>query len=173
MAKIQKIFAEAWLQFVVSCCLTPVPTPLFGKHADPTGLCGLHGLWCSILFSGPDQGELAYPGSHMVLETMSWYQGSELSGAKMIPQMTVVADLTGSEDLLSLKPGYAVARAVVHKSQTSGRGRAGGAPNAKACQPQTPSSAPRGITCAHTACAPRSVLEQTTGKTSFLGSLVT
>jgi hypothetical protein len=26
----------------------------------------------------------------------------------MIPQMTVVADLTRSEDLLSLKPGYAV-----------------------------------------------------------------
>ena len=26
----------------------------------------------------------------------------------MVPQMTVVADLTPSEDLLSLKPGYAV-----------------------------------------------------------------
>jgi hypothetical protein len=41
-----------------------------------------------------------------------WYsrqpQGSELSSSMMIPQMTVVADLTRSEDWLSLKPGYAV-----------------------------------------------------------------
>ena len=29
-------------------------------------------------------------------------------GVTMIPQVTVVADLTRSEDLLSLKPGYAV-----------------------------------------------------------------
>ena len=34
-------------------------------------------------------------------------QGSELSSATMIPQMTVLADLTRSEDW-SLKPGYAV-----------------------------------------------------------------
>jgi hypothetical protein len=35
-------------------------------------------------------------------------QRSELSSATMIPQMTVVADLTRSEDWLSLKPGDAV-----------------------------------------------------------------
>ena len=34
----------------------------------------------------------------MVLETTSRNQGSELSGATMIPKMTVVADLTRSED---------------------------------------------------------------------------
>ena len=43
---------------------------------------------------GPDQGEPAYPVHHMVLETTSRNQGSELSSATMIPQMTVVADLT-------------------------------------------------------------------------------
>ena len=47
---------------------------------------------------GPDQDELAYPAHHMVLETASRNQGSELSGATMIPQMTVVTDLTRSED---------------------------------------------------------------------------
>ena len=43
-----------------------------------------------------------------VLEVTPRDQGSELSSATMIPQMTVVADLTRSEDELSLKPGYAV-----------------------------------------------------------------
>jgi hypothetical protein len=41
------------------------------------------------MFFGPDQGELAYPVHHMALETTSRNQGSELSGATMIPQMTV------------------------------------------------------------------------------------
>ena len=43
---------------------------------------------------GPDQSELAYPAHHLALETTSRNQGSELSGATMIPQMTVVVDLT-------------------------------------------------------------------------------
>jgi hypothetical protein len=33
----------------------------------------------------------------------------------MIPQMTVVADLTRSEDQLSLKPGYAVVDCHAHR----------------------------------------------------------
>jgi cytidylate kinase len=49
-------------------------------------------------FFGPDQDELAYSAYHMVLETTSWNQGSELSSSTMIPRMTVVADLTRSED---------------------------------------------------------------------------
>jgi hypothetical protein len=40
-------------------------------------------------FFGPDQGELAYPAHHMVLETTSRNQGSELSGAAMIAEMDV------------------------------------------------------------------------------------
>ena len=59
--------------------------------------------------------ELAYPAHHMVLDTRSRKEGSELSGATMIPQMTVVADLTRSEDLLSLKPGYAVGDCHAHR----------------------------------------------------------
>ena len=59
-------------------------------------------------FFGPDQDGLAYPAHHMVLETTSRNQGSELSSSTMIPQMTVVADLTHSKDKPSLKPGYAV-----------------------------------------------------------------
>ena len=59
-------------------------------------------------FFGPERDELAYPVHHMVLETTSRDQGSELSSAAMIPHMTVVADLTRHEDWLSLKPGYAV-----------------------------------------------------------------
>ena len=55
-----------------------------------------------------DQDELAYPAHHMVFETTSRNQGSELSGSTMSPQMTVVADLTCSEYQLSLKPGYTV-----------------------------------------------------------------
>ena len=43
-----------------------------------------------------------------VLEVTPWDQGSELSSATVIPQMTVIADLTRSEDWLSLKPGCAV-----------------------------------------------------------------
>ena len=39
----------------------------------------------------PDQVELAYPAHHMVFETTSCNQGSELSSSTMIPQMTVVA----------------------------------------------------------------------------------
>ena len=49
-------------------------------------------------FFGPDQGELAYPVHHMVLETTPRNQGSELSGATMILQTTVVADLTRNEE---------------------------------------------------------------------------
>ena len=37
---------------------------------------------------GPDQDELAYPAHHMVLETTSRNQDSELSSSTMIPQMT-------------------------------------------------------------------------------------
>ena len=48
---------------------------------------------CTFLVFCPDQGELAYPVHHMVLETTSQNQGSELSGSTMIPPMTVVADL--------------------------------------------------------------------------------
>ena len=59
-------------------------------------------------FFGPDQDELAYPAQHKGLETTFRNQGSELSNATMIPQMTAVTDLTRSEDELSLKPVYAV-----------------------------------------------------------------
>ena len=51
----------------------------------------------SIFFFSPDQGELVYPVHHMVLETTSQNQGSELSGATMIPEMTVVGDPTRSK----------------------------------------------------------------------------
>jgi hypothetical protein len=51
----------------------------------------------------------------MVLETASQDQGSELPSSKMIPQMTVVVDLTCSEDELSLKPGYAVGECHAHR----------------------------------------------------------
>ena len=61
-----------------------------------------------LFFFGSDQDELTYPAHHMVLETTSRSQGSELSSATMIPQMAVVADLTRSGDELSLKPGDAV-----------------------------------------------------------------
>ena len=44
----------------------------------------------------------------MVPEIMSRNEGSELSGATMIPQTTVAGDLTRREDELSLEPGYAV-----------------------------------------------------------------
>ena len=51
----------------------------------------------------------------MVLETTSRNQGSELSAATTIPQMTVVADLTCSEDWLSLIPGDAVGDCHAHR----------------------------------------------------------
>ena len=44
----------------------------------------------------------------MALETTSGNQCSELFSSTMIPQMTVVVDLTRGERSLSLKPGYAV-----------------------------------------------------------------
>ena len=84
--------------------------------------------WCKISLNAPRRvggggvsppffvpRELAYPAHHMVLDTRSRKQGSELSGATMIPQMTAVADLTRSEDLLSLKPGYAVGDCHAHR----------------------------------------------------------
>ena len=46
----------------------------------------------------------------MALWIMSQNQGSELSSSMMIPQMTVVADLTRSEDELSLTADYAVGK---------------------------------------------------------------
>ena len=48
--------------------------------------------------SGPDQDELAYPVDHMVSEITIHEQGSELSNATMIAQMTVAVHLTRSED---------------------------------------------------------------------------
>ena len=53
--------------------------------------------------SGPDQDELAYPVRHIVPETTSQKQGSELSNATMIPQMTMATDLTSSEDFFLTK----------------------------------------------------------------------
>ena len=49
-------------------------------------------------FFGPDQDELACPAHRMGLEITSWNQRPQLFSSKMIPQMTVVADLTRSED---------------------------------------------------------------------------
>ena len=46
--------------------------------------------------SDPDG--LAQPAHCMVLEMTSWDQGPELSSATMLPHMTVVANLTSSED---------------------------------------------------------------------------
>ena len=43
------------------------------------------------------KGGLAYPVHQMALQTTFRNQGSELSSDPMIPQMTVVADLTRSE----------------------------------------------------------------------------
>ena len=54
------------------------------------------------IFFGSDQDELAQPAHFTVLEVTPRDQGSELSSATMIPQMTMVADLTRSEDELSL-----------------------------------------------------------------------
>ena len=48
------------------------------------------------------------PARCLVLKTTSRDQGSEPSNATIIPQMTVVAELTCSEDWLSSKPGFAV-----------------------------------------------------------------
>ena len=64
---------------------------------------GSHGMWLPTTAiacqpSRTDQGELAYPVHHMVLETTSRNQGSELSGATMTPQMTAAAALTRSGD---------------------------------------------------------------------------
>uniref|UniRef100_A0A6T1YZR1 Uncharacterized protein n=1 Tax=Eutreptiella gymnastica TaxID=73025 RepID=A0A6T1YZR1_9EUGL len=58
--------------------------------------CGLLTQTHSFFLSRPRW--LAYLVHHMALETTSWDGGSELSGAAMIPQMPVVADLTCSED---------------------------------------------------------------------------
>ena len=49
-----------------------------------------------LLYLG--QGRGYYKGGGGVLEVTPWDQRSELSSATMIPQMTVVADLTRSED---------------------------------------------------------------------------
>ena len=75
---------------------------IFGTRFSSGTLCKI------IFFFGADQGELAQPAHFTALRVTPRNQGSELSSATMIPQMTVVADLTSSEDLLSLKPGYAV-----------------------------------------------------------------
>ena len=61
-----------------------------------------------MFFFVQTKGELAYRAHHTVLETTSRNQSSELSSATMIPQVTVGADLTRSEDWLRLKPGDAV-----------------------------------------------------------------
>ena len=58
--------------------------------------------------SGPHQDELAYPVHHMGPETPSQNQGSKLSNATMIPQVTAAADVTHSEDPLRLKPTFGV-----------------------------------------------------------------
>ena len=62
----------------------------------------------AFFFPVQTKGEPAYLVHQMVLETTSRNQGPELSGATMIPQMTVVVDLTCNGDWLSLKPGDAV-----------------------------------------------------------------
>ena len=59
---------------------------------------------CHSLY-GPHQDELAHLVHHMVPKSTSGNHVFESSNAMMIPQMTVAADLTHSEDLLSLKPG--------------------------------------------------------------------
>jgi hypothetical protein len=61
-----------------------------------------------VFFFGPDQHELAYPAHRMVLKTTSGNQGSGPPSSTTFPQMTVAADLTRSEDDLSLIPGDAV-----------------------------------------------------------------
>ena len=63
-----------------------------------------HGNGDYHALSGSHHDGLAYPVHHMVPETTSQNQVSEPSNATMIPQMTMAADLTRSEDLLSLKP---------------------------------------------------------------------
>ena len=68
-----------------------------------------------FLFFGSDQDEPASPAHFTVLEVTPRNQGSELSSATMIPQMTVVVDLTRSEDWLSLKPGDAVGDCHAHR----------------------------------------------------------
>ena len=54
------------------------------------GLQRLDGVATCYVFFCQDQDELAYPAPHTVLETTSWDQGSGLSSATMIRQMTVV-----------------------------------------------------------------------------------
>ena len=53
-------------------------------------------------------GVLEITSRKIVLQRTSRNQGSELSSATMIPQMTVVAGLTHSKEELSMKPAYAV-----------------------------------------------------------------
>ena len=55
---------------------------------------------------GANQDELTQPAHCRVLEMTSLDQSSELSSSMMIPQMTVIADLTCSE--LSLIPDHPV-----------------------------------------------------------------
>ena len=54
----------------------------------------------NLFFFVSDQDEPAQPAHFTVLEVTPRDQGSELSSATMILQMTVVADLTRSEDEL-------------------------------------------------------------------------
>ena len=54
--------------------------------------------FAGVIFFFGDQDELAKPARVTVLEETPRNQGSELSSAAMIPQMTVVVDLTRSED---------------------------------------------------------------------------
>ena len=54
---------------------------------------------------GPHQDDLAHLVHRMGPETPSPNQGSELSNATMIPQMTVAVDVTPSEERLRPKPG--------------------------------------------------------------------
>ena len=68
----------------------PEPLPVSGGAA---GVCVLDTRYLGIIW---------YPRRPLGIK------GQSCSSATMIPQMTVVADLTHSEDELSLKPGYAV-----------------------------------------------------------------
>ena len=64
----------------------------------------------TTFLGGTGQDELAYSAYGMVLEITSRAQGSELCSSTIIPQMTVVADLTCSEDELSLISDSAVGK---------------------------------------------------------------
>ena len=72
----------------------PPPPPCATTDTRAEALIGMY-IFC--VFPVQTKGEPASPVHQMVLETNPRNQGPELPSAALMPQMTVVADLTRSE----------------------------------------------------------------------------